>query len=436
MTRKIAGRKSSTWQDRASYVQINIYNTNLKDLRQHGINIKNMLKRIERHSVVLDVPIPSASSRRITTLSSRRRVKPLREQQIQSEAIQAFKVGKPALKVKSVAGSAIISIKDSKRGCLNQCANVEIFHDCLEEACENSYSEGICDKQLQPKLHSNVALRATEQRNCGERVLQRESPHISHLQLFKPQPSTVPQKVQGQSRVHPGKREVSSTLPSTVGIFERNNTRCTKEYMNQPETSTPTPYSFAKQEVTEVDVSKLLASKSIVKEFIHKGANTSEREDENGVNEVITCIPAGGRVEKSMAAKNIIGQKASKRTENMIASSSDNIEGEYVGSAVMKATNTRKRKSLSSNSENRAGKKDGEGNVLEHRGDAADRESLSTKAEERTKLFECQMKGCGQKIHWRPGYGKDRILNHVRTHWGKPTKKCKLCDFKATHAHK
>ncbi|KIH43013.1 hypothetical protein ANCDUO_26995 [Ancylostoma duodenale] len=46
------------------------------------------------------------------------------------------------------------------------------------------------------------------------------------------------------------------------------------------------------------------------------------------------------------------------------------------------------------------------------------------------------MKGCGQKIHWRPGYGKDRILNHVRTHWGKPTKKCKLCDFKATHAHK
>ncbi|RCN34567.1 hypothetical protein ANCCAN_19591 [Ancylostoma caninum] len=102
----------------------------------------------------------------------------------------------------------------------------------------------------------------------------------------------------------------------------------------------------------------------------------------------------------------------------------------------MKATNTRKRKSSSSNNENRTEKKDGAGNMLERRVDEAYHKRSSTEVEERTKSFECQMKGCGQKIQWRPRYGKDRILNHVRTHWGKPTKKCKLCDFKATHARK
>ncbi|KAL6730012.1 hypothetical protein Aduo_001015 [Ancylostoma duodenale] len=434
MTRTIAGHKNSTWQDRSSYVQINIYNTNLKDLRQHGINIKNMLKRIERHSVVLDVPIPSASSRRITTLSSRRREKPLREQQIQPEAIQAFKVDKPALKVNSVADSTISSVKGAKRGNLKQHTNVEIFQDCLEEACENSYSEDICDRQLQPKLHSNEALRTAKPTNCEKRVLQRESPHISHFQLSRPQPSSVSQKFSEKPRVHPGKREISSILPGTVSILEHNNARCTKESVNQPELSTP--YSLGKHGMTEIDVSKLLGSESTVKESTYKGANTSERKDEKGVSEEITCTPADKIMRKSMSAKNITGQKASKRIENMTASPSADTEGEYVGSTPMKATNTRKRKSLSSSNENRAEKKDGEGNVLEPRGDAEDRKSSSIKAEERTKLFECQMKGCGQKIHWRPGYGKDRILNHVRTHWGKPTKKCKLCDFKATHAHK
>ncbi|EYC46082.1 hypothetical protein Y032_0408g921 [Ancylostoma ceylanicum] len=92
MTRKTAGSKSNTWQERASYVQINIYNTSLKDLRQHGINIKNMLKRIDHHSVVVDVPIPSSNSRRITTLSSRRRVKPSCEQQVYPKTMQAVKV--------------------------------------------------------------------------------------------------------------------------------------------------------------------------------------------------------------------------------------------------------------------------------------------------------------------------------------------------------
>ncbi|RCN30194.1 hypothetical protein ANCCAN_24039 [Ancylostoma caninum] len=176
--------------------------------------------------------------------------------------------------------------------------------------------------------------------------------------------------------------------------------------MNQPE---PTPYYLAKHAVREIDVSKLLGSESTVKEFVYNGANASEREDENGFDEVITCTPAGNRMGESTVAKSIPGQKASKRIGDMIAFTSANTQDEYVGSTLMKATNTRKRKSSSSNNENKTEKKDGAGNMLE---------------------------GCGQKIQWRPRYGKDRILNHVRTHWGKPTKKCKLCDFKATHARK
>lgn len=52
------------------------------------------------------------------------------------------------------------------------------------------------------------------------------------------------------------------------------------------------------------------------------------------------------------------------------------------------------------------------------------------------KVFHCHMKGCGRDLTWRPRYGKNRLVEHVRTHWPNLVKCCKICDFKASSVKK
>ncbi|KAK6052714.1 hypothetical protein COOONC_09781 [Cooperia oncophora] len=44
----------------------------------------------------------------------------------------------------------------------------------------------------------------------------------------------------------------------------------------------------------------------------------------------------------------------------------------------------------------------------------------------------CNFQGCGKKLLWRRRYGKNRLLDHVRTHWNNAVKSCKICDYKAS----
>ncbi|XGW19597.1 hypothetical protein V3C99_003442 [Haemonchus contortus] len=46
-------------------------------------------------------------------------------------------------------------------------------------------------------------------------------------------------------------------------------------------------------------------------------------------------------------------------------------------------------------------------------------------------IYLCRMPGCGKKLLYRRRFGKLRLLDHVRTHWNKAVKLCKVCDYKA-----
>ncbi|KHJ95537.1 hypothetical protein OESDEN_04516 [Oesophagostomum dentatum] len=52
------------------------------------------------------------------------------------------------------------------------------------------------------------------------------------------------------------------------------------------------------------------------------------------------------------------------------------------------------------------------------------------------KKFLCKYPRCDVKVSWRPRYGKNRLVDHVRIHWGKKVKKCPSCDYVATHQRK
>ncbi|KAL6730014.1 hypothetical protein Aduo_001017 [Ancylostoma duodenale] len=49
------------------------------------------------------------------------------------------------------------------------------------------------------------------------------------------------------------------------------------------------------------------------------------------------------------------------------------------------------------------------------------------------RIFYCQIPLCQKALAWRPRYGKNRLVDHVRTHWGRAVKQCKLCDYKASN---
>ncbi|RCN30193.1 hypothetical protein ANCCAN_24037 [Ancylostoma caninum] len=42
-----------------------------------------------------------------------------------------------------------------------------------------------------------------------------------------------------------------------------------------------------------------------------------------------------------------------------------------------------------------------------------------------------QFQSCAAKMTWKPRYGKNRLVEHVRIHWGKDVKKCNICSFSA-----
>ncbi|VDO23207.1 unnamed protein product [Haemonchus placei] len=53
------------------------------------------------------------------------------------------------------------------------------------------------------------------------------------------------------------------------------------------------------------------------------------------------------------------------------------------------------------------------------------------KAGELSTTFECRLLGCARKLKWYPRMGRNRLVDHVRTHWKRNVKKCKLCDYKS-----
>ncbi|KAJ1358071.1 hypothetical protein KIN20_016378 [Parelaphostrongylus tenuis] len=54
---------NNSYEYASSYVQINIYNTNIKELEGRGVDIKHILQHIGFQSVIMDVPIPENNSR-------------------------------------------------------------------------------------------------------------------------------------------------------------------------------------------------------------------------------------------------------------------------------------------------------------------------------------------------------------------------------------
>ncbi|WKX90858.1 hypothetical protein Q1695_009592 [Nippostrongylus brasiliensis] len=56
-----------------SYVQINIYNTNMKALRREGVNLNKLLRSVAHRSVIMEIPIVSGKRRPQQSVKNTRR---------------------------------------------------------------------------------------------------------------------------------------------------------------------------------------------------------------------------------------------------------------------------------------------------------------------------------------------------------------------------
>ncbi|KIH56272.1 hypothetical protein ANCDUO_13548 [Ancylostoma duodenale] len=68
--------------------------------------------------------------------------------------------------------------------------------------------------------------------------------------------------------------------------------------------------------------------------------------------------------------------------------------------------------------------------------ESTNRRTSLPSGKEPERVFECKYPGCTAKMSWRPRYGKNRLVDHVRVHWGKQVKQCSFCGYVATHQRK
>ncbi|RCN53165.1 hypothetical protein ANCCAN_00719 [Ancylostoma caninum] len=106
-----------------------------------------------------------------------------------------------------------------------------------------------------------------------------------------------------------------------------------------------------------------------------------------------------------------------------------------LSSATSSSRRRRKRTRPSS-----SGYQNSDGDGVEREGESATesskRRSSLPSGKEPERVFECKYPGCTAKMSWRPRYGKNRLVDHVRVHWGKQVKQCGYCGYVATHQRK
>ncbi|KAL6730017.1 hypothetical protein Aduo_001017 [Ancylostoma duodenale] len=166
---------STIWQKSLSYVQVNIYGTSIKGLRDKGVDIKHLLQHVGCRSVVMDVPILDFDSQESSGMANIRRTKSMGGYYAQPRLERSSRSTKTIDESKDREDSEVICSGGDYEGnaLIDACAQEPgetpakrsssvastscsgatclpgddiIFHDCLEEFMEdNEDTFLICD---------------------------------------------------------------------------------------------------------------------------------------------------------------------------------------------------------------------------------------------------------------------------------------------------
>ncbi|EYC11584.1 hypothetical protein Y032_0050g1989 [Ancylostoma ceylanicum] len=445
---------SASLQNASSYVQINIYDTSLKALRKRGVDVKHFLQHVGCRSVVMDVPIVSSEVRKSSRLAGRRLNKSFGGFTVHAEELLTNEVQSSSENVDSQDQHDIHDMS------LN---NVQELTLEQVEASRATFHESIMDEVIRGPLTSTplVAKKADSFRSfLSARGTLDDAPTDSigndskngltidkHVQL----PSE--KSVVGPAAAESSFARFSATVVKGMKTVNDDDISCAgaasfcaadggaEEYPNEDEDAAqfcdPVDNyedSFINSEEhvknsagsatrTAPDSSKLHDTDLIAK------SSSAAVDDESAVEEP----SRRGILDNDFAHSHVVSADGDGKEREVAACKNS--------SSNTRKVNRRKRvrpvspqdECHKENAGGNCGTKDGfideERTCVSRLTEAKSLSGVALTSADQS--YTCQFPYCNTTLLWRPRYGKNRLVDHVRLHWGKEVKQCKLCDFKA-----
>ncbi|KAK6727259.1 hypothetical protein RB195_005145 [Necator americanus] len=477
---------NNTIRQSSSYVQVNIYDISIKGLRKKGIDIEQFLQHAGCRSVVMDVPFLVGNSWKCTKLTTERRTKSLDccvsqssptfkttgakknlasiDAPCSSSDIHAFE------QVAAIEGfsqdhgsqvsSAVDILKSEDCSLLPECDSLdieaicseeqfseyfrhvectdikegctankpEVFYDCPEEFDEDDFIARDLDFSRMPISQSE---------SSNEPVGSTSS--LSRAGITSSYPSTSADMYTTVSATN-GIREISNANYSDYVEFDTNDTNA--ETVEKQPTHSQKFNSASLRPLSTVLAQSLQCvmheysttsdnsmqrdsceiSKSVNAQFSETEESDNDTAIESNLCEDVfvnsSFAHRSGRCGTDMKELKPFPHNAHIRT----SSGADNNSN-----AERSPTHSRRKRARKSSAYSQESIDD-ECNKVQKTVSKMDenRNQKSTVSQ----LFHCQMPNCGRTLCYRKHYGKQRLVNHVRTHWKKRMKLCRLCGFK------
>ncbi|CAJ0593541.1 unnamed protein product [Cylicocyclus nassatus] len=356
---------SAVLQNSSFYVQINIYDTNLKGLRERGVDVEEFLHHNGCRSIIMDVPI-----------------------------ISSEKHSSPSLTCHSASENPVII--DEDRNCevesnkLYENRQGPLTSTPMLLKCSNNFEKFLSTNCVSDKPPVVAKVSDVQMSDSYVRPQQKKSAVTSVLESsFAVVGRSV---VDGLKAINQDAVE-SGKMASFHAEFEEDDLSgnsyeepvdCVDDQVSEAEQAEVVPHLVK----TEPNILVKVSTEAIIKE---------EEEKQKKIPHTVLKGTEGATKSSDLCSKR-------KRVHPNPPGSTDE--------------------------EKRGGKVVQNEEIADNVSDAYEQGVLKRYAYKK-KTYVCQFPGCEKVLVWRPGYGKSRLVDHVRRHWGVAAKRCKLCDFSA-----
>uniref|UniRef100_A0A7I4Y0X5 C2H2-type domain-containing protein n=1 Tax=Haemonchus contortus TaxID=6289 RepID=A0A7I4Y0X5_HAECO len=399
----------ANWSHTPSYVQINIYNTNLEELRDRGVDLKHILKDIGCRCIVMDVPILFPIEKRCSGHLENKRVASPRHD------ILPPKTSETPDDVPSKIVPSDLRRKEKPRHTDKSSPSSEpnAFGDHDSIGAERPTSDALHDRVNDtdpPTGHRGVVknyqtLEEVERSKTSSSIKVAEQPPLEAPKAFS---DMIFEDILSEcSEICDGLEGIGSGWPCTTDLNRspvmnevegRSNIIGKESPKIYTELQAPTHASLPSNRDSVVDGGHSSWVFTVPREDCHLEAGSEEFPKSDDVPNDYNCgldpdktTPSSEKMKDSLRRS---------RTQQVLEDSQTLNCKRQENDGPTSARSDSKLKSL-------------------------------LKAGELSTTFECRMLGCARKLKWYPRMGRNRLVDHVRTHWKRNVKKCKLCDFKS-----
>ncbi|VDL62620.1 unnamed protein product [Nippostrongylus brasiliensis] len=400
-----------------SYVQVNIYDTNMTKLREEGIDLVHILRHVGHQSVIMDIPICTSVGATLSPF--------------------------PAIS----RGVSIISVDGRKQ--------INYSNEQTSDACNNKLESGreaaldlssmrVCSSELEvPPISATTPLTSTP---IPRKIDKSLTSSIDGIRTDLNEATIPISDISFSSGcvfanyLFPTGDEDSDSSKDVRDLFEdcledSHSANFMPAMKLTEETGTPTVFRELGQAHTD---SEPQSSDKMKKQRIIDGADphsSKEKQESMSVsnyefatgrsNSRLSILSAAAEeafASEDVSAKSYVSSRGN--ANDCIPSCCDGTEQVYKEEDFLfMKIHPENARNLTSTSNERVSKQ----NVMDGKG-KREKRPRAMKAD--CKYFTCQFQNCAQTVVLKPQYGKCRLVEHARLHWNKSLKVCKHCDHR------